>query len=258
MIKNKLTKTLAFTLATISILSLGSNTFADYNIESYSKDSKFIEESSNTRGYGNWITFDKDKKYSGRPGAHTSSSGVYGTQTTRSTSSVPANRIGAHCNLYRASDGAIVRTADWAYNTSTVSTFTNSTSKYNAKGTYYAQGTSKGFLSNNTYETKWCGQSTIAQIKSLNISSEDKQERIKLYEDKQMVKAIGENDIEGYILLEDLYDEENQPKNSSEAKIYMSKRARSLKQYRMIPLYDTDGQTVIGEYRIDFGIVSEQ
>ena len=33
---------------------------------------------------------------------------------------------------------------------------------------------------------------------------------------------------------------------------FLMQRAKSNEQYRMIPLYDTDGETVIGEYRIDF------
>ena len=50
----------------------------------------------------------------------------------------------------------------------------------------------------------------------------------------------------------DLYDEENQPKTLEEAETFLMQRAKSNEQYRMIPLYDTDGETVIGEYRIDF------
>lgn len=67
-----------------------------------------------------------------------------------------------------------------------------------------------------------------------------------------MVKAQGVNNVIGYVKEADLYDEENQPKTLEEAETFLMQRAKSNEQYRMIPLYDTDGETVIGEYRIDF------
>jgi hypothetical protein len=72
------------------------------------------------------------------------------------------------------------------------------------------------------------------------------------YESKNMIKAVGENNVEGYIFLDDLYNTENQPQNPQEAIAYMNMREKSAKQYRTISLYDSDKITKIGEYKIDF------
>lgn len=245
MIKSKLKKIIAISLASLSLISVVSSSSANTNKNT--DIDKHINITS--RGYGDWITI--IDSYQGRPGAHYTSTGVYGTQSTKSTTTVAASRLGAHCNLYRQSDDAILRTADWSYNNAPVSTYTNSTAKVTSKGTYYARGTSKVFY-NNSYITKWCGQSSVAQILSLDIDETEKQERLKLYETKNMIKAVGLNNVEGYIIESELYDEENQPKTPQEATLYMNKRAKSNIRYRLIPLYHADGETIIGEYKIDF------
>lgn len=254
MLKNKVTKTIALTLASASIMSMGYNSFANEPNILNSKSNIVANEL--LKGSGNPVKFlAGEKYYIGQvTSATNSNNAAYGYHTTKTDGwgSVGSGRLGAHCNLYRDSDGAIVRTADWKYNTATASTFKNTTSTYSGqKGYYHAQGTSKAY--NGTgYETKWCGSSTVTQIKSLNISNEDKQTRINLYTEKNMIKAVGENNIEGYVSLDDLYDNENQPKTPEQAVAFMNKRAKSPEQYRMIPLYDVDGITEIGEYRIDF------
>ncbi|CEP89511.1 beta-lactamase inducer [[Clostridium] sordellii] len=69
------------------------------------------------------------------------------------------------------------------------------------------------------------------------------------YEEPDLMAVIGVNDVEGYVKKVDLYDEENQPNNPEEAIAYMEKREKE--GPRLIPVYEKDGKTVIGEYRID-------
>ncbi|MGL5718442.1 MAG: hypothetical protein ACRCX2_35890 [Paraclostridium sp.] len=256
MLKNKIIKTLAFTLATISIFSVGGNVYAN-GISDLNKNAS-VSEMYFEKGAGDWVPFSAGgKSYKGLIGAYNNSSGyAYAKQITQTNGwgSVGSGRLGAHANLYRESDGAIVRTADWKYNTQTLSKFENSTSSYSSKGHYYGQGTSKVYTGSQ-YVTKWCGRSTnttVKDINTLNINEEEKEIRINLYTNKNMIKAVGENEVEGYISLNDLYDEENQPQTPEEAIAFMQVRAKSVNPYRIISLYDIDGVTEIGEYRIDF------
>ena len=77
-------------------------------------------------------------------------------------------------------------------------------------------------------------------------------------ESPQLVAAIGLDGTEGYVYAEDL--DGDQPKNPDEALVYMenlrqraAEAARSNEEYsRYIPLYDSDGITVIGEFGISF------
>jgi len=252
MIKNKFKKSLALGIAVISVTGGSVLAFTD----SSSSDIKIALEQSDTKGAAvSWITVDAvGKKYKGRPSAVLSGSSVYGKQETQTSdgSSAVRNSMASHCNLYNDTNGVIVKTKDWTYNSTASKSVTAQTPSITTKGTYRAQGTSKGMGTDNKYVTKWCGQSTIEQIRSLEISEVEKQSRINLYNEKGMVKAQGVNNVIGYVKEADLYDEENQPKTLEEAETFLMQRAKSNEQYRMIPLYDTDGETVIGEYRIDF------
>lgn len=69
------------------------------------------------------------------------------------------------------------------------------------------------------------------------------------YEEPDLMAVIGVNDVEGYVKKVDLYDEESQPNNPEEAIAYMEEREKE--GPRLIPVYEKDGKTVIGEYRID-------
>ena len=69
------------------------------------------------------------------------------------------------------------------------------------------------------------------------------------WEEPDLMAVVGLNDVEGYVRKVDLYDEKNQPNNPEEAIAYMEKREKE--GPRIIPVYEKDGKTVIGEYRID-------
>ncbi|RDY27572.1 hypothetical protein CHL78_008895 [Romboutsia weinsteinii] len=69
------------------------------------------------------------------------------------------------------------------------------------------------------------------------------------WEEPDLMAVIGFNDVEGYVRKVDLYDEANQPNNPEEAIAYMEKREKE--GPRVIPVYEKDGNTVIGKYIID-------
>lgn len=83
-------------------------------------------------------------------------------------------------------------------------------------------------------------------------------------EGPELIAAIGIDGTEGYIYEEDLNGE--QPSNPEEAQVYMenlkraaARAARSNEKYsRYIPLYDSDGVTVIGEFGISYPSFSDE
>ncbi|WP_429842377.1 hypothetical protein [Brevibacillus sp. FIR094] len=62
-----------------------------------------------------------------------------------------------------------------------------------------------------------------------------------------LLKATGENGVEGYVKTSDL----RPPVSSPEEAIAFQKITEAT-GYRSIPLYETDGKTVIGEFRLHF------
>ena len=62
-----------------------------------------------------------------------------------------------------------------------------------------------------------------------------------------LILATGVDGTDGYIKLKDL--NKDQPNNPEEAVAYMEKIKNSAP--KNIPLYDVDGKTVIGEFKID-------
>ena len=68
------------------------------------------------------------------------------------------------------------------------------------------------------------------------------------WEEPDLMAVVGLNDVEGYVRKIDLYDESNQPNNPEEAIAYTKKREKE--GPRIIPVYEKDGNTVIGKYRI--------
>lgn len=67
-----------------------------------------------------------------------------------------------------------------------------------------------------------------------------------------LIAAIGENEVEGYVKQEDLLTEGDFINTLDEALDYDKKRAALAEQgkYEAVPLYESDGETVIGEFRI--------
>lgn len=164
---------------------------------------------------------------------------------------VPSGYIGTHCNLYNAATGRVVATKDWSTNPVPVVGFSSETPTRSLKGRYFTRATAK-LYNGNGYTVKGANQSpelVLRMIEGINITDEELKERQYLYDTKNMIAALGVNDLEGYILIDDLYDEGNNPVSPDEF-LELERKNRD-RGYRMIPLYDSDGNTIIGEYRID-------
>ena len=67
-------------------------------------------------------------------------------------------------------------------------------------------------------------------------------------DEPDLIKAIGVDGVEGYVKKIDLYDEENQPNTPEEAIEYM--RNKSKNRSKFIPVYEEDGKTIIGKYKL--------
>ncbi|MBF9964879.1 hypothetical protein F1383_18425, partial [Clostridioides difficile] len=214
--KSKLSKALAISLAAASLFS--NNAFADtnrpnLNIKEYSNVSMDRKSTSNTTSFSA-----NGKNYYNYTSVEGTYAGAYGSTVIKCTSGKVTDGImGVHANLYNSS-GNVVKTTNWQYNTRTTDFHSASTKMHNVKGTYHTQGTTKAY-NGSGYKTVGAKKSPIATVKSLNIdiSEQELKERQYLYETKNLISAVGFNDIKGYVSLDDLYDEENQPQNPKEA-----------------------------------------
>lgn len=171
----------------------------------------------------------------------------YSTNNVSATTCVTSSRVenpkvlGAHCNLYNSS-GKVVKTADWSYNTKPSKEHSSFTGVYTKNGTYFAKGTTRVFDGKqNKYVTVGANQTKSVIARSVNISQEEIEKRERIYETYKMVPAVGVDNTEGYVLEDDLFGD--MPETIDD--VVMTKSG-----VRMIPLYDEDCKTVIGEYRV--------
>ncbi|MGL5714653.1 MAG: hypothetical protein ACRCX2_16655 [Paraclostridium sp.] len=63
-----------------------------------------------------------------------------------------------------------------------------------------------------------------------------------------LMAVVGENNVEGYVKKTDFYDKKYNPETLEEVKEYM--KLKEKEPYRMVPIYEEDGITVIGEFKI--------
>ncbi len=70
-----------------------------------------------------------------------------------------------------------------------------------------------------------------------------------------LILAVGTNGKEGYIKKSDLYA--NEPRTPEEAVSIQENRIANNNLIRYIPLYKNDGETVIGEFKIDSSCLKE-
>lgn len=73
-------------------------------------------------------------------------------------------------------------------------------------------------------------------------------------EEPDLMAAVGVDGIKGYVKKTDL--EGDVVKSPEEAVALMKRRAKAAKVYEEIPLYESDGQTVIGKFRLSEGNVT--
>lgn len=82
------------------------------------------------------------------------SSGVFGSSRVRSDNfkNVPIGYMGVMADLTRESDGALIATSTWRYNTEPIASMGVTTDYVTTKGTYYSQGLSRAY-NGNGYDT---------------------------------------------------------------------------------------------------------
>ena len=256
MIKKKSTKIIFTSLSALMILSGSSYSFAANNLDN---NSNYLNQ--NQRAHVNGPTSKKSvygKTYQNYTSAGTGSAArrIYGSCMIKSLSGqVPSGYMGTHVNLYNSNTGRVVSTADWYYNSSPLVGFSRLTDYYSSSGSYYTKATNHLYNAGSytPFSAVPSPRVTASSFK-LNISEKELTEREDLYESKNMIAAVGMNNVEGYISIDDLYGDI--PQNPDEALAMQRKRQKSDLQYRLIPLYDTDGETIIGDYKIDYNFDS--
>lgn len=250
--KNKLSKTLSISLASVALLS--NFAYADSSnttTNDLSNKTELSENAISSKATSSPVSFSgSGKNYKGYTNSYISAGRAYGESIVESKSGfVPTGYMGAHVNLYN-DKGVVVAPGSWFYNPNSVSLKITNLVSTSQKGTFHARGTGRAY-NGNTYNSKRLNNSPNVILRDLNISipNEELKEREYLYETKNMIPALGDSNVEGYVIESELYDLENQPNNPEEAIAYMNKMAR-IKQ-RSIPLYANDGETIIDQLTIN-------
>lgn len=243
MTKNKLASSLAISLLSISLLN---------SSIAYSENIDVSSRASVQSGYTS--TMVSGINYTGYTEV-TKVGTIVGATTNVTTSKlVSPGGIGAHAALYREGTGTAVASTSWGYNSSSTKSFYKTATYRGAKSgqNFRAQGTMKSYnQSTGTYVGTSLKTSPYLTYKSMNLTISDRelQERIRMYESKQMIAAEGLNGKIGYISIVDMGLTEN-PSTPEEAIALQEERIRKYGEYHDINLYDNDGETVIDKFRI--------
>lgn len=257
----------------ISSILLSNNIISFATSENIEDSNIKIEKSSNTKATatsGKRYFTVYGKQYHNYTQVRTvGSNRATGMTTIMANQTVPTGYMGVHCNLYNASTDKVVKTSDWTTNNSPAAGYsTNAT--IDRVGRYYTKGTTKAY-NGNGYTVYGAYQSpelstgsrhvkltrdTVRGYFNINKNGQTYGTYItdeigNLIQEPDLMEAVGENNIEGYVKRIDLYDEQNTP-NTPEEFITMQKLNTNNK-IRVIPLYEKDGETIIDEYHIEQG-----
>lgn len=168
---------------------------------------------------------------------------------------LPTGYIGANARLYNSA-GTLIKSSGWLYSDSACGGISNKTpTYYTNSGTYYGKGQVKMYNGNgyNTYTTTQSPNVqaftlvSIEDIYSINEKGETYGSEILLNQygiEPDLIETLGDNGVLGYVKAIDL--EENVP-DTLEGVIEYQK---NLPNERKIPLYESDGETIIGNYTI--------
>lgn len=178
---------------------------------------------------------------------------------TSDSSDAPSGYMGAQARVYNDA-GTLKKSSDYVYTSSATDYISVGTTYTVTGGTYYGMGNVKLYngSSYSTYQTtKSPSQSNTASsakssainIKEYNINESGQTYGSGMYSEEigsepDLMKAVGENNTTGYVYSEDL--EGTTPESPEEVEVYMEQ----LEGSRSIPLYASDGETVIGSFEI--------
>ncbi|WP_036717283.1 hypothetical protein [Paenibacillus harenae] len=182
---------------------------------------------------------------------------------TQNSDFVPVGYMGAQARLYSIT-GVLKDSSTVKYNSSSSNNLVVFTPlRLLTSDTYYSQGRAE-FYNGNSYEGLSINMSprvTLSNTKSLSVTNPlpdnlKQQEEYavnnngetfgsalleaKIGEEPDLISALGTNGIQGYVKADDLFPDVSDPQEA----------LRSYSVSAIIPLYDTDGITVIGEFEM--------
>ncbi|MCR4430337.1 MAG: hypothetical protein NUV45_04870 [Tepidanaerobacteraceae bacterium] len=248
--KRRFRKTLVL-ISVVCVLTLGisSIVFAAYAHSDYKKATVY--------GY----------TYKYRADAYTDGTYVAGgTTVSCNGGNVPTGYMGIKARLYN-SDGDLKVSSRWVYNDEELAGFNVWTDEYTTSGDYYSWGQVK-LYNGDGYNTYTTYKSPIVTLGSSKFSLKKPREipnyryQVNEYgetygsdayadiigEEPDLVAATGIDGTHGYVRSSDL-DPFPSPRTPEEAV------AQNNLGDRLIPLYDKDGRTIIGQFRIASGKV---
>lgn len=163
---------------------------------------------------------------------------------------VPIGYMGTRARMY-SENGALVQAADWKYNTMACSGFdTYVYVDVNPTAYYYSRGqvqfyNGSGYVTYTAKASPNMSLRTRSTYSPININENGELYGSEVFLDNgaslDLIYAIGENEIEGYVRAKDLES------NSAEAPENVGQQVT---KDREIPLYESDGETVIGTFII--------
>lgn len=177
---------------------------------------------------------------------------AWGYLSVYASDNVPVGYIGTNSCLYNSS-GALVKSSGWIYSDSSIAGCSMPSGSCYQPGTYYAKGQVRFYNGNgyNTYTTNSTPYLTLrsysAQIGVNDAGLTYGSDMLATSEDAipDLILAVGTNGAEGYVYSTDLYEE---APDYNEATNTMSNTSCS----HYIPLYEEDGETVIGMFEIRY------
>lgn len=169
---------------------------------------------------------------------------------------LPPGWLGVYPRAYY-SNGSLVKAGSWSYTSSSASGTDNGVYVDDYTGYLYSQGRT-ALWNGTSYTTSTTTASPNAKIRStepnimktqLNSSGETFGSSlyiIDIEDEPDLILATGVDGTKGYVKKSDLY--EDMAESPEVAVMFMN--SRNANKVRVIPLYDSEGQMVIGEFEI--------
>lgn len=197
----------------------------------------------------NWLIFPSVEGvgYQGKTTLHDNGSSMWANATTKASKGVAAGRMGSLARLYL--NGSVVKSTNAVYNGSGAQSIIASTPTNSTRGNYYAGGISYIYNpATGRYRTNSLLNSPAQTLSEADVVRNENGE---IYGSEcdllpcgiqpDLISAIGVDGTEGYVRDEDI---NYAPQTLEEALTYTSIN-------REIPLYEEDGETVIGSFLVE-------
>ncbi|SCG82234.1 hypothetical protein DW1_0625 [Proteiniborus sp. DW1] len=167
-----------------------------------------------------------------------------------------AGYFGANARLYDSS-GTLLKSSGWYYNDEELAGLSNLTDSYYGKGTFYGKGQVRmyngdGYNTYTTYSTPYTQVMSINETITYSVNSNGQIYGSEYFlnimgVEPDLIQAQGQSGVLGYIKAEDIGDD-YVPSSPSAAIDYQN----SLPNERVIPLYASDGITVIDTFVVSY------